>query len=371
MVALDAYASIEPEVPLRQLMATAGRATLAVALGAVAIVWIAQRLPSSHQEEARPPEVAAAPAPASPYGAIFDPGFLAGSRQSFAPPRAMAANAAADRLSLAAAIPTPSAFAPAARPTASADLRRAPQMTLAALPPAEEAIPKPVVAPSEQATPLPPPRPVEAMRPAPVEAPPVVAPAPVAPAHEAARSGRGVAALAATPDNKNYFPPAGAPRLVGRTLSYAAPATIGIGVASFPHTALFGASGRYDQWTAVYDLAAHTVYMPDGRRLEAHSGLGDRLDDPGHVSERARGATPPHLYELALREQPFHGVQALRLNPVGGGDLFGRAGLLAHTYMLGPNGDSNGCVSFRDYDAFLNAFRSGEVKRLAVVARLD
>jgi hypothetical protein len=27
--------------------------------------------------------------------------------------------------------------------------------------------------------------------------------------------------------------------------------------------------------------------------------------------------------------------------------VFGRAGLLAHSFMLGPNGDSNGCVSFK------------------------
>ena len=85
----------------------------------------------------------------------------------------------------------------------------------------------------------------------------------------------------------------------------------------------------------------------------------------------ARGATPPHLYELTLREGSFHGVQALRLNPVGAGVMFGRAGILAHPYMLGPNGDSNGCVSFKDYDAFLQAFQSGKVRRLAVVASLN
>ena len=64
-------------------------------------------------------------------------------------------------------------------------------------------------------------------------------------------------------------------------------------------------------------------------------------------------------------------MQALRLKPIGKGDLFGRAGLLAHSYMLGPNGDSFGCVSFKDYDAFLQAYKSGQIKRLAVVARLD
>ena len=84
-----------------------------------------------------------------------------------------------------------------------------------------------------------------------------------------------------------------------------------------------------------------------------------------------RGATPPHLYTLTPREALFHGVEALRLNPVGGGGaIYGRAGLLAHTFMLGPNGDSNGCVSFRDYSAFLQAYKRGEVRRLAVVARL-
>ena len=44
-----------------------------------------------------------------------------------------------------------------------------------------------------------------------------------------------------------------------------------------------GAAGTvpmYDRQTAVYDISAHTVYLPDGTRLEAHSGLGSQLDDP-------------------------------------------------------------------------------------------
>jgi hypothetical protein len=133
-----------------------------------------------------------------------------------------------------------------------------------------------------------------------------------------------------------------------------------------------GVSGPpYDKQTAVYDISARTVYMPDGTKLEAHSGLGSRMDDPRFVHERMRGATPPHVYDLTMRENLFHGVPAIRLNPVGGnGHIYGRTGLLAHTYMLGPRGDSNGCVSFRDYNAFLKAFRSGTVKRLAVVASL-
>jgi hypothetical protein len=120
--------------------------------------------------------------------------------------------------------------------------------------------------------------------------------------------------------------------------------------------------------TAVYDIAAHTVYLPNGQSLEAHSGLGPFFDDPGHVHVRMRGATPPAVYNLTLRESLFHGVQALRLTPVSG-STYGRNGLLAHTFMLGQRGDSNGCVSFRNYRAFLQAYINGEVRRLVVVSR--
>jgi hypothetical protein len=126
----------------------------------------------------------------------------------------------------------------------------------------------------------------------------------------------------------------------------------------------------YDKFTAIYDISARTVHLPNGTKLEAHSGLREYLDDPRYVNVRMRGATPPATYDLKLRESLFHGVRALRLTPIDS-NVFGRAGLLAHTFMLGPNGDSNGCVSFRNYDAFLQAYLRGEVKRLAVVARLN
>jgi hypothetical protein len=159
----------------------------------------------------------------------------------------------------------------------------------------------------------------------------------------------------------------------GSLLSFAsadASATGSLGPAQ--NAALQGATPRYDQSTAVYDISAHTVYLPDGSKLEAHSGLGSQLDDPRSANIRMRGVTPPHMYELTPREALFHGVPALRLNPVGGEEtIYGRSGLLAHTFMLGPNGDSNGCVSFRDYNAFLNAYRNQGIKRLAVVARID
>jgi Tlde1 domain len=165
----------------------------------------------------------------------------------------------------------------------------------------------------------------------------------------------------------------GKPQSPTSLLAYAsadASATGSIGPSQNP--ALGGTQPLYDRSTAVYDISARTVYLPDGTRLEAHSGLGSKLDDPRYVHVKMQGATPPHIYELTPREALFHGVPALRLTPIGGEDaIFGRRGLLAHTYMLGPNGDSNGCVSFKDYNAFLNAYRNLGIKRLAVVARVE
>jgi hypothetical protein len=126
-----------------------------------------------------------------------------------------------------------------------------------------------------------------------------------------------------------------------------------------------------DGRTAIYDITARIVYLPNGRRLEAHSGFGSFMDNPRHVHVKMQGATPPNVYNLTLREQMFHGVRAIRLNPLDGSKMYGRAGILAHPYMLGANGQSNGCVSFSDYPEFLNAFLRGEVTRLVVVERLE
>jgi len=131
------------------------------------------------------------------------------------------------------------------------------------------------------------------------------------------------------------------------------------------------ASLGYDNVTAVYDISARAVYMPDGSKLEAHSGFGSLMDNPAYVGERMVGATPPNVYDLKPREQLFHGVQALRMTPVGDNGALGRSGLLVHSYMLGPKGDSNGCVSIKDYEKFLKAFSNGDIKRLVVVPSLS
>ena len=121
---------------------------------------------------------------------------------------------------------------------------------------------------------------------------------------------------------------------------------------------------------AVYDITAGIVHMPNGEKLEAHSGLGAYMDDVRYVHVKMRGPTPPGTYRLTMRESLFHGVEAIRLTPLDGKKPFGRDGLLAHTYMLRKPGESNGCVSFRDYARFLTAFKRGEVKQMVVVPRL-
>ncbi|MGY4237539.1 hypothetical protein ACVIIW_006486 [Bradyrhizobium sp. USDA 4449] len=159
----------------------------------------------------------------------------------------------------------------------------------------------------------------------------------------------------------------------GGLLAYAsADASVTSAIAPKEQNPMFGGAPPYERDTAVYDITAKTVYLPDGTKLEAHSGLGSNLDDPRSSKVRMRGVTPPHIYNLKPREALFHGVPALRLTPIGGENaIYGRDGLLAHTFMLGPNGDSNGCVSFKDYYAFLDAYRNKGIRKLAVLARVE
>jgi hypothetical protein len=71
------------------------------------------------------------------------------------------------------------------------------------------------------------------------------------------------AAAPGQPDNRNIFQ-----RILGALSQLSAPSAGG--------------------GTAVYDIAAHTVYMPNGERLEAHSELGSNLDDPRSFSQKNR-----------------------------------------------------------------------------------
>src|SRR3954453_21958895 len=94
----------------------------------------------------------------------------------------------------------------------------------------------------------------------------------------------------------------GKPKEAAPALAYA---TADGGVFGNGQSMTSGRSLAGDGQTAIYDISARTVYMPDGTRLEAHSGLGDMLDDPRHVRVKMRGATPPHVYDLTMREQLF------------------------------------------------------------------
>ena len=133
---------------------------------------------------------------------------------------------------------------------------------------------------------------------------------------------------------------------------------------------LFGGSARTraGSGVAVYDISAAKVYMPDGSVLEAHSGVGKMADDARYVHVKMNGPTPPHTYNLKMREQRFHGVEAIRMLPVDGKNKYGRDGFLTHSYLLrGRQAESHGCVAFKDYNRFLNAFKQGKVRQLVVV----
>ncbi|WP_428029010.1 DUF2778 domain-containing protein [Ancylobacter sp.] len=118
---------------------------------------------------------------------------------------------------------------------------------------------------------------------------------------------------------------------------------------------------------AIYDIRAKKLHLPGGKKLEAHSGYGDKFDDVRYVHVKMLGPTPPNRYKLRMREALFHGTEAVRMTPVGDGKMYGRNGFLLHPYLLGPRGDSNGCISLADYDAFLAAFKKGQVDEVIVV----
>jgi hypothetical protein len=268
--------------------------------------------------------------------------------------------------------PVRSAFQPAAQP---------PSSSLAALAPAEPALPlppQPSVTLAEKAAPMPVPRPLDLLPK--LDPPQQLQPQQAQPrvAQPGTSRRNRTAAAAPTPeDNRNFFEKLfGVQKQAqpaGTALAYAAPQDdiVDRGRITRLSPSVGTPTRTAEAGTAIYDIAAKMVYMPNGERLEAHSGLGEMMDDVRYAHVRMKGVTPPHTYTLTEREALFHGVRAIRLNPVGGsGAIHGRAGLLAHTYLLGPRGDSNGCISFKDYDRFLQAFLRGEVNRIRVVASL-
>ncbi|WP_246723516.1 DUF2778 domain-containing protein [Rhizobium sp. ARZ01] len=158
-----------------------------------------------------------------------------------------------------------------------------------------------------------------------------------------------------------------------RELAYASPAQVDTDdeVREKVRPNWFGSRSRSRGRTAYYDIAAGVVHLPSGERLEAHSGIGPMRDNPKYVHMKMRGSTPPGTFKLSMREKLFHGVQALRMTPVDGVHPHGRTGLLTHSYLLGRNGNSHGCVAFKNYPRFLAAYKRGEIDTLVVVPNMN
>lgn len=135
---------------------------------------------------------------------------------------------------------------------------------------------------------------------------------------------------------------------------------------------LFNNTPKAGNKVAIYDISAAVVHMPDGSKLEAHSGIGKMADNPRYVHVKMNGPTPPNTYKLSMREKRFHGVEAVRMTPVGDQTMHGRDGILAHSYLLrGGREESHGCVAFANYPKFLKAFKQGKVTHMVVVPSIS
>lgn len=153
-----------------------------------------------------------------------------------------------------------------------------------------------------------------------------------------------------------------------RALAYATP-DVNDGSDGLPRRP--AAAPRLQAGVAIYDISAHTIFLPDGKRMEVHSGLGRYKDNPKYTKVKAKGPTPPNIYTLSMREKLFHGVPALRLTPADWSKMHGRNGILAHTYLRrGRPGQSAGCLAFKHYYKFLDYYKRGLVKKIIVVDRL-
>ncbi len=135
---------------------------------------------------------------------------------------------------------------------------------------------------------------------------------------------------------------------------------------------LFNDTPKAGNKVAIYDISAAVVHMPDGTKLEAHSGIGKMADNPRYVHVKMNGPTPPNTYKLTMREKRFHGVEAVRMTPVGEQTMHGRDGILAHSYLLrGGRAESHGCVAFANYPKFLKAFKQGKITHMIVVPSIS
>jgi hypothetical protein len=152
-----------------------------------------------------------------------------------------------------------------------------------------------------------------------------------------------------------------------KSLAYAKPSLFGD---------LFKRSAKDGGWpgkgtkVAIYDVSNATVYMPDGTKLRAHSGIGHMRDNPRYEHVKMSGPTPAGIYRLTMREKRFYGVEAIRMTSIDGRDPKNRTGLLTHTNLLRGRTGSHGCVAFQNYQPFLRAFKRGQIEMMIVVPEL-
>lgn len=139
---------------------------------------------------------------------------------------------------------------------------------------------------------------------------------------------------------------------------------------------LFGSKSSSTGWpgsntkVAIYDVSNATVYLPNGTKLRAHSGIGHMRDNPRYENVKMTGPTPAGIYRLSMREKRFYGVEAIRMTSIDGRDPKNRTGLLTHTNLLRGQTGSHGCVAFQNYEPFLKAFKRGEINMMVVVPEL-
>ncbi|WP_137156515.1 DUF2778 domain-containing protein [Rhizobium sp. FKL33] len=139
---------------------------------------------------------------------------------------------------------------------------------------------------------------------------------------------------------------------------------------------LFGGDDNGRGWpgkntkVAIYDVSNATVYMPDGTKLRAHSGIGRMRDNPRFEHVKMTGPTPAGIYRLSMREKRFYGVEAIRMTSIDGRHPKNRTGLLTHTNLLRGQIGSHGCVAFQNYEPFLRAFKRGHITMMVVVPEL-
>jgi len=125
---------------------------------------------------------------------------------------------------------------------------------------------------------------------------------------------------------------------------------------------------EYERIPLLSESACNSHPLPLASGELVCPGIGKMVDNPRYVDVKMGGPTPPHTYDLKMRETRFHGVEALRMLPVDGKNRNGRNGLLTHSYLLrGGRAESHGCVAFKDYARFLSAFKQGKVRQLVVV----